>query len=384
MGTGFYSRHLVTWLWKEAPPEALSLLSEGFLRSAGMSALSMVVCAAAIFFISAHERLAPVLLSVCFVQYFMADEPLYQLTRPQVLNEPTGLVQDILTAEGPPALGRFRIFGGVDAFNTLEAPDMTAVDFTAISSSVGMDAVTPALWDIEGANAYLPGSTVRVHSLSDHSANYFLRMLPVLNTRYATLSRWFFERLHGAPGLVIDEQRQLGVLLLRNPETRPRAYLSRAHCVKTFDEAWSLVSSKDFKLEEETAVECPRPLATSVEGASGTVRIVSDAPERVELEVDAPAPTLVVLADAFYAGWKVEVDGHAADILPANVAVRGVPVSAGRHQMVFVYRTPGLVAGAVVSGVSWGLAALIAVVPLGRRRRGPKAPPGTTAPSAAV
>ena len=369
-GAGVFSRHLVTWLWSSATPEAQSFLSQRFEQTCGLSGVFAALFAALSGVMKEPVRFAPAMVGLCFVQFFAANEPLYQLTRPQVLHEPTGFVQDVLAMEGTPRLGRFRVFGGVDEFNALQAPGMTPVDFTAISSSVGMDAVTPALWDIEGANAYLPGSTYRVHAVNDRSPNYFLRMLPYLNTRYVTLSRSFFERWHGAPDLVVDEQRQFGVLLLRNPGARARAYLSRPHCVASFEEAMKLLNEADFKLAEETVVECAQPLESGGEGALGKATVVADAPERVAVDVDANSPALLVLSDAYYEGWRALLDGREVDILPANGAVRGVPVSAGHHELVFSYRTPGLVPGAIVSAISWALAAAIALSAWwGRRRR---------------
>jgi uncharacterized membrane protein YfhO len=59
-----------------------------------------------------------------------------------------------------------------------------------------------------------------------------------------------------------------------------------------------------------------------------------------------------VLNDAFYPGWTAEVDGQPAEILAANYAVRAVPLASGAHRVVFSYRTPGLAAGAWVSGLA--------------------------------
>ena len=70
---------------------------------------------------------------------------------------------------------------------------------------------------------------------------------------------------------------------------------------------------------------------------TGTVRIVSDAPERVVLESTASAPRLLVLADAYYPGWRASVDGAAATILKVDGVFRGVVVPAGMHQVRFWY-----------------------------------------------
>ena len=64
-------------------------------------------------------------------------------------------------------------------------------------------------------------------------------------------------------------------------------------------------------------------------------QIVSWQPDRVEVEVDSLQPGVLVLHEAFYPGWFVEVDGQPARLLRANVLFRGVEVSEGRHNVVF-------------------------------------------------
>jgi hypothetical protein len=63
--------------------------------------------------------------------------------------------------------------------------------------------------------------------------------------------------------------------------------------------------------------------------------IASWHPDRVEVDVDAVQPGVLVLHDAYYPGWVVEVDGTPAPLLRANVLFRGVEVAEGRHRVVF-------------------------------------------------
>ena len=58
-------------------------------------------------------------------------------------------------------------------------------------------------------------------------------------------------------------------------------------------------------------------------------------PDRVEVDVDALQPGVLVLHEAFYPGWVVEVDGQPARLLRANVLFRGVEVAEGKHHVVF-------------------------------------------------
>jgi hypothetical protein len=60
--------------------------------------------------------------------------------------------------------------------------------------------------------------------------------------------------------------------------------------------------------------------------------------DRIRLDVEAEDDALLVLADTWYPGWEARVDGRPAEILPADLAFRGVAVPKGRHEVAFEFR----------------------------------------------
>ena len=58
------------------------------------------------------------------------------------------------------------------------------------------------------------------------------------------------------------------------------------------------------------------------------------------IRVDAPKPTLVVVAEAHFPGWKAKVDGRPAEVLTADGALLGVAVTAGSHDISLTYDRP--------------------------------------------
>src|SRR5206468_1399533 len=65
------------------------------------------------------------------------------------------------------------------------------------------------------------------------------------------------------------------------------------------------------------------------------VRVIRDDPRRVELVAQLKTPGLVVLADTYYPGWRLTVDGRSAEILKTNGAMRGGLVGAGEHRLIY-------------------------------------------------
>ena len=57
----------------------------------------------------------------------------------------------------------------------------------------------------------------------------------------------------------------------------------------------------------------------------------------MEIEADAKKEGWLLLLDAYYPGWKAEVDRKPVEIMRADGFFRAVPVAAGRHEIVFYY-----------------------------------------------
>ncbi len=98
----------------------------------------------------------------------------------------------------------------------------------------------------------------------------------------------------------------------------------------------------------------PRPgRSTCGPQQPGEARIVSYAPERVVIDVQAGGEgAYLILADAWYPGWAAAIDGVETPILRADGLFRAVALPSGQHQVVFTYRSRPLLIGAVLSGAS--------------------------------
>lgn len=78
-------------------------------------------------------------------------------------------------------------------------------------------------------------------------------------------------------------------------------------------------------------------------------RIMEYSPHRVVIDADLNAPGYLFLSDLYYPGWTATDNESPAPIMPANLAFRAVPLSAGTHRVVLSYTPPGLKLGATFS-----------------------------------
>ncbi len=60
---------------------------------------------------------------------------------------------------------------------------------------------------------------------------------------------------------------------------------------------------------------------------------------------------MVILADAWFPGWKAFVDGKPAQIYAAYDVIRGVVVDAGQHEVVMRYRPASVFTGMALAFV---------------------------------
>ena len=99
-----------------------------------------------------------------------------------------------------------------------------------------------------------------------------------------------------------------------------------------------------------------------------SVSVVSHQPHRVELSAALNRPGLVILADTFYPGWRLTIDGAPAPIFRTNRLMRGAAVKAGKHTLVYTFEPMSFRIGALIS-IAGAVAFLALVLFRGRHRR---------------
>jgi hypothetical protein len=129
------------------------------------------------------------------------------------------------------------------------------------------------------------------------------------------------------------------------------------------DRASTLAALGDARFEPLRIVYLPLEAQGRIQVTNAAnARIVSSrfARQRLEIEVEAGAPAMVVVAQAFYHPWHAYVDGKPTPLWRANHAFQALAVPAGKHQIRLVYEDRGFIYGSIISlaamlgcGVLW-------------------------------
>lgn len=123
----------------------------------------------------------------------------------------------------------------------------------------------------------------------------------------------------------------------RYEPSHPRAWLvGQAIAAPSVEAQMQIIKQRDFQPYAQAVVEgevggLTRP------GQAGTASVAAEDTYRVRVTLEASRPALLVLADAWYPGWEVTVDGLPAPLLRANYGLKAVAVRAGWHEVIFNY-----------------------------------------------
>ncbi len=140
--------------------------------------------------------------------------------------------------------------------------------------------------------------------------------------------------------------------LYRVDRLMPRAFVaSEAVIEKDLAKSIELLSSEEFDPSREVILEEPEPIRASrnFETRSEIVKYTNRA---VTVLAKLNNAGILILADSYYPGWKVYVDGKEKPILRADFFFRGVLLPAGDHVVEYRYEPRSFRIGLGISLVS--------------------------------
>jgi hypothetical protein len=151
----------------------------------------------------------------------------------------------------------------------------------------------------------------------------------------------------------IDASAALGVSFTPFAGSQRVRFASCGFAVANPDDALQLVQTglsntgqvvlEDVELEPLARSSCP----------DGEAQIVSAGANKVVVQVNAPLDGWLVLNDVWYPGWTARLDGQKTEFYKADYLFRAVPVMAGEHQVMFIYRPMSFYIGVGLSAAAW-------------------------------
>jgi hypothetical protein len=215
----------------------------------------------------------------------------------------------------------------------LLAPYLNVLDRVESAETPDLTSFGPALPELPPADHH-PSAIARIVARLRHASVSRILSLDVLEHPDVRL---LASVPAGRTGL------QLRVYELRQPW--PRAHVAcRLWPAQSQAGAFAAPLGAGFDPERDAAVEEPLRIACSAGRVRPTERSLDG--ERYEVETDGAA--LLVIRGTFASGWTASVNGRAERVLRANGKHRAVLVEAGRHEVVFAYEPPRLLAGLVL------------------------------------
>jgi hypothetical protein len=134
-----------------------------------------------------------------------------------------------------------------------------------------------------------------------------------------------------------------------NPARLPRISAPESvSAVRSREEAMARLAALDPA--REAVVEGGEAIA---QNGGASVQITGYEGDLYRARYQAAHPTLLRIAVPYYPGWQAEVDGRSLPVMPVDLALMGVVVPAGSHELTMRYKPARFAAGAGISAVAW-------------------------------
>jgi hypothetical protein len=197
----------------------------------------------------------------------------------------------------------------------------------------------------------------------------------VLETEWHTWnSRMLFgERYDIAEKPERPEQREVftaanGLKVYENPDAFPRAWIVH-ELAPMQDSRYSrvFVSEHLADLHAKATVTGVQPRVAACDASKDSVSYLRYGAESSVLRANLACDGLLVISDSYYPGWVAAVDGKSTPIEPVDIALRGIAVPAGSHEIVMRFHPRSVYLGTVLTLT--GVLGALALARYGPERR---------------
>ena len=220
-----------------------------------------------------------------------------------------------------------------DYLNQQAKPFRVEVDEAALAPNWG------EYYNFDSVKTYTAGLTTNVLDLEFHTPN----------TRKLYGVQYTIGRKPEFPDAKDVYEGASGLKVFYNPSAFPRVWAAHEIVpVKNKDDVVRFISEHVDELRWKALAMGTLPSLRTCD-VPDDISIARNRADFVAIRGNMGCDGMVVLSDTYYPGWKVEVDGKPAKIYEVNLAMRGVFVPQGRHEVEYRYRPASVYAGAAMT-----------------------------------
>lgn len=198
------------------------------------------------------------------------------------------------------------------------------------------------------------------------------RLLGALNVKYIVA----LKPLPPEKGITpVGEFPKYPSWLYRVERVVPRAYIVPDWAVETdFEKTLETLARADFDPLAKALLAEPPTVPKPEKRSGGAAGITQYTNQRVTIRASLEGSGLLVLADSYFPGWRVYVDGREGKIERVNLFFRGVMLPAGEHVVEFDYAPRSFAVGLAISLATIGGVVIGSLIASRRRARADAAP----------
>ncbi len=198
------------------------------------------------------------------------------------------------------------------------------------------------------------------------------RRLDLLNVKYLVENTYVpaFEKISARFPMVF---RSGSVYVFENKSVLPRAFAVPAtgiEVIKGDEGQLRRLQSPSFN-PEQSVILGERPAALTgpylPAMSSTSVQIIDSQVNQIRMRAQAGMPAVLIVSQIYYPGWKAFVDGQEASVFPADLALTGLALPSGTHDVQLVFQPASFRIGAGITIVS--LMVIVGIFVVSGRRR---------------
>jgi hypothetical protein len=138
--------------------------------------------------------------------------------------------------------------------------------------------------------------------------------------------------------------------LYENTTSLPRAFIVPSFVQASFPAAARLIQTPGFDIRNVATLEPPLPPSLPQPHPLKTSAAFTEySASYLALTASTDSPALLILTEAWYPGWKAQLDGAPVPIYIADAAFRGVLLPTGKHRVTMQFRPPILLYSAITT-----------------------------------